>query len=104
MRELGEIARRGTMCQIKHSLSPFSFPGRSFALHFFASHHLVLWWPRCGGCCGALLNGLLLPGSMQTMTAIIMGFETSLENDQLSRVGALLLVPGELPKGSKGCV
>lgn len=35
---------------------------------------------------------------MQTMTAIIMGFETSLENDQLSRVGALLLLL--LPGGS----
>lgn len=33
------------------------------------------------------LNGLLLSGGLpvQTMTAIIMGLETSLENDQLSR-------------------
>lgn len=63
----------------------------------FASHHLVLWWPRCCGCCGALFNWLLLSGSMQTMTAIIMGFQTSLENDQLSRDGALLLAFTELP-------
>lgn len=36
---------------------------------------------------GLLSRGLLLP--VQTMTAIIMGLETSLENDQLSRVAAL---------------
>lgn len=91
------------MCQIKHSLSPF-FPVARLRFTSSPSHHLVLWWPRCCGCCGALLNGLLLPGSMQTMTAIIMGFETSLENDQLSRVGAVLLVPAELLKRLEGSV
>lgn len=88
MRELGIC--RGTMCQIKHSLFPcrfFRFILRLSSPGFVVATALLLW---------LLLNGLLLPGSMQTMTAIIMGFETSLENDQLSRVGALLLTGGSV--------